>query len=422
MGYSMKTKLEALVAYLAGDKGDDAGQLRAELDDPASEVSQFLADVQAMSRNTFDERVMRWLGLPPHFPVNGLSAAHQPTAPSVTRAVIRALPLVLSVAACLFALALWLDCRRHRHQLEVALEEAHAGLQVAENVVAAVAGPKGLIAADGEGQEAAPTQLVSAPVSAPGATAPMTEPDPTARRPPDADQQVKSVEPLPTKASDSKQENGKEQKPASETSADRGGGGLPVLLDPARPKPAPTLDYGKPHSKPLKPEPVIVPQIVGLPYAAAKKRIEAAGLVLKPAQGPENALVKRQAPAAETLVKRGEIVMATLSSETSPTPVLSRVPNLLGVTGAENAGKILKQAGLDFSAYRIVDGKRILIVPKDYPQLENLKVIQQLPGQGKLVSGRTCVECIFAARQDVPPPQTTPPNVIGKTNAKSEKK
>jgi beta-lactam-binding protein with PASTA domain len=227
---------------------------------------------------------------------------------------------------------------------------------------------------------------------------------------------------LPTKASDSKQENGKEQKPASETSADRGGGGLPVLLDPARPKPAPTLDYGKPHSKPLKPEPVIVPQIVGLPYAAAKKRIEAAGLVLKPAQGPENALVKRQAPAAETLVKRGEIVMATLSSETSPTPVLSRVPNLLGVTGAENAGKILKQAGLDFSAYRIVDGKRILIVPKDYPQLENLKVIQQLPGQGKLVSGRTCVECIFAARQDVPPPQTTPPNVIGKTNAKSEKK
>jgi beta-lactam-binding protein with PASTA domain len=146
-------------------------------------------------------------------------------------------------------------------------------------------------------------------------------------------------------------------------------------------------------------ERVVVPQVVGLSYAAAKKRIAAAGLVLKPAQGPETTLVKRQAPAAETLVKRGDMIMVTLNTETSSAPALLRVPNLLGVTGAENAGKILKQAGLEFAAYRIVDGKRVLIVPKNYAQLVNLKVVQQSPAQGTLVPGRTCVECILAARQ-----------------------
>jgi hypothetical protein len=425
MGYSMKTKLEALVSYLAGHEGDDAERLRAELGDPASEVNQFLTEIQALSRNALDERVLKWLGLPPHLPVNWLSAARQPTAPSVTRAVIRALPLLLSVAACLLAFLLWLDCQRHRHQLELALEEAHSGPRVGEAVdaVAAIARPKGLIAADGERQEPAPSQLVPAPVSAPGATAPVTEPAPTAKHPPDTDQQVKSAEPMPTTPTGPKQGNGKEQKPAGETSADRGAGGLPVVVEAAGPKPAHTRtrDHDK-REESLKPDSVMVPQIVGLPYATAKKRIEAAGLVLKPAQGPENALVKRQAPAAETLVKRGEVIMATLSSETSPTPGLSRVPNLLGVTGAENAGKILKQAGLDFAAYRIVDGRRVLIVPKNYPQLENLKVTQQLPAQGTLVAGLTCVECVFAARREVPPPQITPPNVIGKSNVKSEKK
>jgi hypothetical protein len=49
----MKTKLEMMVAYLAGRKGDPAESIRRELEDPTSEASRCLAALRSRSRGFF---------------------------------------------------------------------------------------------------------------------------------------------------------------------------------------------------------------------------------------------------------------------------------------------------------------------------------------------------------------------------------
>ena len=49
----MKTKLEMMVAYLAGRKGEAAESIRRELEDPTSEASRCLEAVRSRSRGIF---------------------------------------------------------------------------------------------------------------------------------------------------------------------------------------------------------------------------------------------------------------------------------------------------------------------------------------------------------------------------------
>ena len=49
----MKTKLEMMVTYLAGRKGEAAESIRRELEDPTSEASRCLAALQSRSRSAF---------------------------------------------------------------------------------------------------------------------------------------------------------------------------------------------------------------------------------------------------------------------------------------------------------------------------------------------------------------------------------
>ena len=49
----MKTKLEMMVAYLAGRQGEAAESIRRELEDPTSEASRWLEAVRSRSRGIF---------------------------------------------------------------------------------------------------------------------------------------------------------------------------------------------------------------------------------------------------------------------------------------------------------------------------------------------------------------------------------
>ena len=146
-----------------------------------------------------------------------------------------------------------------------------------------------------------------------------------------------------------------------------------------------------------RPEKVAVPRIQGLSYAEAKKRVEAAGLVLKTARNSPVGLVKGQNPAAGSFVKRGEVVLVTLTPDPLPPPAMIPVPNVCGLTGAKNTQIQLQRAGLAFAAYRVVNGKPIVIAPQNYNQLEKFKVVKQRPLSGASVPAGTCVECIFEA-------------------------
>jgi hypothetical protein len=75
----MKTKLEMMVTYLAGRKGEAAESIRRELDDPTSEASRCLVALQSRSRSAFSAE-------PPETPVpmpsrsipNGATAREMP--------------------------------------------------------------------------------------------------------------------------------------------------------------------------------------------------------------------------------------------------------------------------------------------------------------------------------------------------------
>ncbi len=121
----MKTKLEALVAYLAGADGPEADAVRADLEDPAGEAGQVLTACRGRTREMFGARALKWLGLLPTVPGAGPGFAARPTPPPRGAPLwLRALPWVLSGAACVLAALLWLDCRDHRRHLEDELRKA----------------------------------------------------------------------------------------------------------------------------------------------------------------------------------------------------------------------------------------------------------------------------------------------------------
>jgi hypothetical protein len=116
----MKSRLETLVAYLAGADDPEADAVRASMDDPASEASQILTVSRLRSRELFSERALKWLGLLPRAPGAGPDLPPRTPAPPQRTAPVwaRTLPWLLSAAACLLAAILWVDCRQHRQHLE----------------------------------------------------------------------------------------------------------------------------------------------------------------------------------------------------------------------------------------------------------------------------------------------------------------
>src|SRR5262249_28077437 len=108
-------------------------------------------------------------------------------------------------------------------------------------------------------------------------------------------------------------------------------------------------------------------------------------------------------------------------SPAAPTFLSLRVPDVCGIVGAEKASALLKQAGLEFAAYSMVNGQRALVLPNNYSQLAQSKVAQQSPPARTSVAPGTIVECTFEPPKKSSPAQVTVPNVVGKTQAEAER-
>jgi hypothetical protein len=391
----MKSKLESLVAYLAGREDDDGEWVRHELGDPGSEASQFLAATRKLSRDAFAEHVLKWLGLS----VNpfGKGPVISQRKPSLTRfhVAVWVLPWFFSVAACALAILLWLDCRKHRQELEAALEVALVRPQPEADFAAPMDEQQRMNPLSSQSQRNADGRSGPPPSSASGELEQRILPDEKGRQLAGAKERTEAVGPMPTTGNDSEQGTVKGNPPPAGPPAT--GGREVVTPDPPAPGKVQAPNVRKPGVDSQKHELVAVPKIEGLSYADAKKRVEAVGVVLKPARNRENGLVKGQNPAAGTLVKRGDAVLVTLTLEPSPPTALVQVPNVCGVMGAENVDILLKRAGLALAAYRMVNGKRILIAPQNYDQLGKFKVVKQRPLFSASVPGGTFIECIFEA-------------------------
>ncbi|HEV3145332.1 MAG TPA: PASTA domain-containing protein [Gemmataceae bacterium] len=393
----MKSKLDSVIAYLAGSEGAEADVIRNEMASPASEASNFLAASQELSSDMFGEHVLKWLGLPPSSSETAPDQAYQQRGNSLSQKIIRALPWAISISACIVALLLWLDCRRHRKHLEAALDAAQAGPHSVAGAVAQIDHkPKELRTKDDEIRKpASGTSSVNLPIN--------SEP--------------KRDEVSGQDAEDSSKK--KSSKPPTDAS---------ISGDPAAPM-AP-LKQPVPEIAPLpkgpigdteKPVQVAVPQVVGLSFDEAKKSVEAAGLVLKSADFPIGSLVVGQLPSAGAMMTRGGTVVVSFGP-TAVSPVLrALVPDICGVVGADKASARLRQAGLELAAYNMIDGRRTLVLPKNYNQLAQCKVMQQTPPAKSSVAPGTVIECTFEPLRKSPPAQVTVPNVAGKAQADAER-
>jgi hypothetical protein len=110
----MSSRLETMVAYLAGQEGDEAEQFCVALADPTSEASQFLSATQQLSRNLFGDHALRWLGVSPALAGVEVLAAGPPASRGARSRLVGAVPWLLAGTACLLASLFWLDCRAHR--------------------------------------------------------------------------------------------------------------------------------------------------------------------------------------------------------------------------------------------------------------------------------------------------------------------
>jgi len=93
----MKTKLEMMVAYLAGRQGETAELIRRELDDPTSEASRCLEAVRSRSRGVFSTGGLETQDLVPP-----PSIRNSATAPGVARRRLVPLLFAASAAALVF--------------------------------------------------------------------------------------------------------------------------------------------------------------------------------------------------------------------------------------------------------------------------------------------------------------------------------
>jgi hypothetical protein len=115
----MSSRLETLVAYLAGGEGPAVEQIRFALEDPAGGESQFLEETRRRTRSLFDDEVLGILGLPPD-PVPAPPPA-VPPAPPAPRTWPRVIPWLISAAACVLLGLFWQDYRQRQDDLEETL-------------------------------------------------------------------------------------------------------------------------------------------------------------------------------------------------------------------------------------------------------------------------------------------------------------
>ena len=123
----MKTKLEMMVAYLAGRQGETAELIRRELEDPTSEASRWLEAVRSRSRGVFSTDGLETQDLiPPP------SIRNRATAPGVARRRLAPLLIGASSAALVFLAvsAAWRaqdDRLRHLEAIQAQRREARWG-------------------------------------------------------------------------------------------------------------------------------------------------------------------------------------------------------------------------------------------------------------------------------------------------------
>jgi hypothetical protein len=114
----MKTKLEMMVAYLAGRKGDAAESIRRELLDPTSEASRCFEAVRSRSRGLFGADVPEM----PH-PIPSRSIRNRATARGIPGRPLPSLLVGASSAALLFVAVgtAWRAQNERLRQLEATL-------------------------------------------------------------------------------------------------------------------------------------------------------------------------------------------------------------------------------------------------------------------------------------------------------------
>ncbi len=119
----MKTKLEMMVAYLAGRQGEAAGSIRRELGDPTSEASRWLEALRSRSAGIVGAD-------PPEMPapISARPTRDRTTGPGMTGRRLPALLLGASAAALVFlALAAsWRSPDDRLRDLQAALERREA--------------------------------------------------------------------------------------------------------------------------------------------------------------------------------------------------------------------------------------------------------------------------------------------------------
>jgi hypothetical protein len=165
----MKTKLEMMVAYLAGRQGETAERIRRELADPTSEANRWLEAVQLRSRGLFSADLPKPQDLTPPPSIRSRS-----TKPGVAR---RRLPPLLwgTVSAALVFIAVgaawWAEDDRLRHlEATLARREARWGDRFSrlESALASREGPPQRQTPSAKGpnsQERAPSNPGDRPMS-----------------------------------------------------------------------------------------------------------------------------------------------------------------------------------------------------------------------------------------------------------------
>jgi hypothetical protein len=127
------SKLEAVVAYLAGETTDEADAIRREVADPDSESALLLTATRRLSRRLFRERMYRRLGL---------ATALVGRVPDVTpvgrsrRPLRRYIPWMAAVGGVLVGCAAWLTRPCPCPELQAQLDGAKAGLKAKDQNLA----------------------------------------------------------------------------------------------------------------------------------------------------------------------------------------------------------------------------------------------------------------------------------------------
>jgi hypothetical protein len=109
MDRAMTSRLEDLMAYLAGRDDEAARRGRARMEDPTSDPREFLRATQVLSRQALGEHVVAWLGVTVERPQPSAPAPPLPAAGPPFR-VVQLVPWVVALLAVGLAGYGWWDC------------------------------------------------------------------------------------------------------------------------------------------------------------------------------------------------------------------------------------------------------------------------------------------------------------------------